>query len=222
MCGRYVINADPNQLQQAFELTTVPQFAPRFNIAPTQTAPVITNDSPREAVMYRWGLIPSWAKDASLGGKMINARSESVEEKPAFRTAFKRRRCIVPMTGFYEWRKLDDNSKQPLYIYRKDSPFMGVAGLWEVWKEPETGEEIRTYTILTTSANPFMQQFHDRMPVILKPEDYERWLMTGEKESSSLRDLLQPLDASALTAHEVSKAVNRVVVDMPNLILPIQ
>ncbi len=222
MCGRYVINADPNQLQQAFELTTVPQFAPRFNIAPTQTAPVITNDSPREAVMYRWGLIPSWAKDASLGGKMINARSESVEEKPAFRTAFKRRRCIVPMTGFYEWRKLDDNSKQPLYIYRKDSPFMGVAGLWEVWKEPETGEEIRTYTILTTSANPFMQQFHDRMPVILNPADYERWLMTGEKESSSLRDLLQPLDASALTAHEVSKAVNRVVVDMPNLILPIQ
>lgn len=222
MCGRYVINADPNQLQQAFELTTVPQFAPRFNIAPTQTAPVITNDSPREAVMYRWGLIPSWAKDASLGGKMINARSESVEEKPAFRTAFKRRRCIVPMTGFYEWRKLDDNSKQPLYIYRKDSPFMGVAGLWEVWKEPETGEEIRTYTILTTSANPFMQQFHDRMPVILKPEDYERWLMTGEKDAGSLRDLLQPLDASALTAHEVSKAVNRVVVDMPNLILPIQ
>lgn len=222
MCGRYVINADPNQLQQAFALTNMPQFAPRFNVAPTQMLPIITNDNPHEALLLRWGLIPSWAKDESMGSKMINARSETVEEKPAFRTAFKRRRCIVPMTGFYEWRTLDDGSKQPLYIYRNDSPFMAMAGLWEIWKQPESGEEVRSFTILTTNANEFMQQFHDRMPVILKPQNYERWLLTGEKDAPSLRDLFEPFDSSGLAAHEVSKAVNRVNVDMPNLILPIQ
>lgn len=222
MCGRYVINADPQQLQQAFSLTTVPDFAPRFNAAPTQMLPVITNDDPRSAALYRWGLIPGWAKDASLASKMINARSETVDEKPAFRTAFKRRRCIVPATGFYEWHKLDDGSKQPLYIYRNDSPFMGMAGLWEVWKEPETNEEVRTFTILTTSANPFMQKIHERMPVILNPQDYERWLTTGEKDAPGLRDLLKPLEPDVMTAHEVSKAVNKATLDMPNLILPVQ
>ncbi|MDX2160793.1 MAG: SOS response-associated peptidase [bacterium] len=222
MCGRYVLHADPQQLQQAFNLTTAPEFAPRFNIAPTQTVPVITSDHPDQAEFLRWGLIPSWAKDMSMGAKLINARSETVEEKPSFRNAFKRRRCVIPMNGFYEWKQLDDGSKQPIYIHHKEEPFWGLAGLWEVWKNPDTGEEVRTFSILTTSANAFMQQIHDRMPVILQPKDYERWLTTGEKDAPGLRDLMVPFDAALMTGYEVSKAVNKAAVDLPNLILPLQ
>ena len=221
MCGRYVINVDPNQLQQAFELTSVPEFAPRFNIAPTQMLPVITNDHPQEAELLRWGLIPSWAKDESIGSKMINARAETVEEKPSFRNAFKKRRAIIPASGYYEWQVRDDG-KHPMYIHMKDAPLLGMAGLWEVWKNPE-GEWVRTYTILTTSANEFAGKIHDRIPVILKPEDFDRWLQTPEEEASSLRDLLKPFDRpNEMAAHEVSKAVNRASLDMPNLILPLE
>jgi len=220
MCGRYVINADPNQLQQAFALTTVPEFAPRFNIAPTQMLPVITSDDPSQAEMLRWGLLPSWAKDESMGSKLINARSETVEEKPSFRNAYKRRRCIIPATGYYEWQIRDDG-KHPMFIHMRDDGFIGIAGLWEIWKNPH-GELVRTYAILTTSANEFTTKIHDRMPVILTPDDYDRWLTTPETQVGSLRDLLKPFDNNdAMSAHEVSKAVNRAIVDIPNLILPI-
>jgi putative SOS response-associated peptidase YedK len=219
MCGRFVLNVDPAMLQTAFDLSSVPQFAPRYNIAPTQAAPVITNENPKDAELYQWGLIPSWAKDVSVGSKMINARAETVEEKPAFRAAFKRRRCIIPASGFYEWQQRDDG-KQPMYIHLKDDPLFGMAGLWEVWRDPE-GKELRTFTILTTAANDFMRPIHDRMPVILKPEHYALWLEVDEQAAPNLRDLFKGVDADDMTAHDVSKAVNRPAVDMPNLILPV-
>lgn len=219
MCGRYVLAADPNIFQQAFDLPDLPDIAPRYNIAPTQTAPVITNQSPRAVSMYRWGLIPSWAKDASLGGKMINARSESVEDKPAFRAAFKRRRCIVPASGFYEWQA-GPHGKTPLFIYPTDGGLFAFAGLWEVWHDP-SGSEVRTFTILTTGANEFMRGIHERMPVILHREDFEQWLDPDEVPPAVLRDLLRPYEPDRMRAHEVSKLVNRPTVDTPDLILPV-
>jgi putative SOS response-associated peptidase YedK len=221
MCGRYVINADPQQMQQAFALTTVPEFAPRFNIAPTQLLPVITNDHPNQAALLRWGLLPSWAKDESMGSKLINARAETVDEKPSFRNAYKRRRAIIPATGYYEWQVKDDG-KHPMYIHMKDNALIGLAGLWEIWKNPE-GEYVRTYAIITTTANTFTSSIHDRMPVILNRHDYDRWLNTPEDQAAGLRDLLVPYAHNdQMTAHEVSKAVNRATIDIPNLILPVE
>lgn len=222
MCGRYVLAVDPDTLQQAFDLSNVPDFPPRFNIAPTQFSPVITNEARDEATLLRWGLIPSWSKDASIAASLINARADSAPEKPSFRSAFKRRRCLVPATGFYEWKKSEDGkSKTPLYIQVSDTPLFAMAGLWEVWKQPDTGELIKTYTILTTDANEFMQPIHTRMPVILRREDYDLWLQEDEVPADVLRPLLKPFTAGAMKAYEVSKAVNRPANDSPLLIEPV-
>src|SRR5690606_25133774 len=156
MCGRFVLIADPNAIQQEFNLASLPDLTPRYNIAPTQGVAVITNEKPDELTFHRWGLIPSWAKEPEIGNKMINARSEGVEDKPAFRAAFKRRRCIIPASGFYEWKKLDAKQKAPMYIHLKDQEVFGLAGLWEIWYDPDGGEW-RTATILTTDANEFMR-----------------------------------------------------------------
>src|SRR5664279_313889 len=150
-------------------------FAPRYNIAPTQYVPVITNEQPKTLSLYRWGLIPSWAKEEAIGNKMINARADGIAEKPSFRSAFKRRRCLVPASGFYEWRKGDGKTKTPMYIHLKDQDLFAMAGLWEVWHN-SNGDEIRTFTIITTDANDFMMPVHNRMPVILHKRDYEQWL----------------------------------------------
>jgi putative SOS response-associated peptidase YedK len=219
MCGRFVLNVDPSTLQQAFQLDSAPVVEPRYNIAPTQMANVITNDHPRALSLLRWGLVPSWSKDLSIASKMINARSETVEEKPSFRTAFKRRRCLIPVAGFYEW-KTDQSGKTPLYIQLKDSPVFALAGLWEIWHDPN-GSELRTFTILTTAANEFMQQFHDRMPVILSPEDYSLWLDSDDVPPQALRDLMRQFDPAAMTAYEVSKMVNKPNNDSPECIVPI-
>jgi putative SOS response-associated peptidase YedK len=219
MCGRFVIAADANALQQAFHLENVPEFSPRFNIAPTQNAPVITNVHPKVLSFYRWGLIPSWSKDIAIGQKMINARTEGIEDKPAFRAALRRRRCLVPATGFYEWQKRDDG-KAPHYIHLTDQPIFALAGLWEVWRDAEK-QELRTFTILTTAANPFMQSLHDRMPVILRREDYDLWLTQEEVPADVLRPLLRQYDPDAMSAYEVSRAVNRPTQDSPELIQPV-
>lgn len=220
MCGRFVLVADPNLVQQTFNLDSTPEMMPRYNIAPTQAVPVITNEHPRQISMYRWGLIPSWAKEPQIGSRMINARSEGVEEKPAFRSAFKRRRCIIPASGFYEWKKLDAKNKAPMYIQLKDQEVLGFAGLWEVWHDPDGGEW-RTFTILTTSANSFMETMHDRMPVILPPESYAQWLDPKELPADVLKPLLKQYDPQAMKAHEVSKLVNRPGMDMPECIVPL-
>src|SRR5688572_1448396 len=148
MCGRFVLTVNPEVIQTAFDLTTMPPImSPRFNVAPTQPVAVISNENPHELTFYKWGLIPSWSKDAAIGSKMINARSESAAEKPSFRSAFKRRRCIIPADGFYEWRQ-HGGEKIPMFIHMKGQEVFGIAGLWEVWHSPDGGE-IRTCSILT-------------------------------------------------------------------------
>ncbi len=221
MCGRFTLTVDPEQLIAAFNLTSVPEFVPRYNIAPTQDALVITSDLPREAQFMRWGLIPSWAKDTDIGNRLINARAETAAEKPSFRTALRRRRCIVPASGFYEWQAQPDG-KQPLYITLKDSPVMAIAGLWETWREPDSDEELRTFTILTTGANAFMRSIHDRMPVLLHPDDYPVWLDHAEVPQAVLNGLMErEYDPDALQAVPVSKSVNKPTVDSPDLIEPL-
>jgi putative SOS response-associated peptidase YedK len=220
MCGRFVLTANPEALQMEFNLTNVPAaLSPRYNIAPTQPVAVITNEQPDELTFYKWGLIPSWSKDMSAASKMINARSETVAEKPSFRSAFKRRRCIIPADGFYEW-KAEGGHKVPQFIHREDRKPFALAGLWEVWHSPE-GDEVRTCTILTTDANPFMQTIHNRMPVILSKADYDLWLSPDELSAQVLQPLMKPYEGQDLTAYPVSKMVNRPGVDAPELIAPV-
>lgn len=218
MCGRFVLTADPNLIQQSFNLSTMPaMLEARYNIAPTQPVAVITNEHSDELTFLKWGLIPSWSKDSTAAAKMINARSETAAEKPAFRAAFRRRRCIIPTDGFYEWQQ-QGTDKIPLFIHREDRALFGMAGLWEVWHSPDGGE-IRSCTILTTEANDFMKAFHHRMPVILQPDDYPLWLSAAEQSPSVLQPLMKP-SSVGLTAYSVSKAVNRPVNDNPTLIEP--
>jgi putative SOS response-associated peptidase YedK len=219
MCGRFVLAADPASLQQAFNLASLPEIQPRYNIAPTQHVPVITNETPDALSMLRWGLIPSWSKDMAAASKMINARAETAAEKPAFRAAFKRRRCLIPATGFYEWQARE-NGKTPMFIHLKTAPVFAFAGLWEIWHSPQ-GDEVRSFTIITTEANSFMRSIHDRMPVILHPADYQTWLDSSEVPAEVLRSLLRPFEAADMTAYEVSRMVNRPTADAPELIAPV-
>lgn len=217
MCGRFVLTADAEQIQLAFQLSSAPEpHAPRFNIAPSQPIAVITNDDPRALTFHRWGLIPSWAKDPVIGNKLINARSETADEKPSFRSAFKRRRCLIPTDGFFEWKK-QGSSKLPMFIHMNDHHLFAFAGLWEVWYGPE-GEEIRTATILTTEPNPLMSEIHNRMPVILPPDAYDLWLTPGEASTEKLKQLMKPFDAQAMAAYPVSTFVNKPMNDTPETI----
>lgn len=221
MCGRYVLAVDPNQMAMEFSLSGDLSLPANYNVAPTQAVPVILNESPQELTFARWGLMPSWAKDLSMSAKMINARSETVDEKPAFRAAFKRRRCLVPASGFYEWQTRDDGKKYPMYIHLTDREVFGFAGLWEVWHSPD-GDELRTCTILTTSANDFMRSIHERMPVILARENYADWLAAGDVPAPALKPLLRGYDPDKMTAYEVSKSVNRAGFSSPDMIEPVQ
>lgn len=220
MCGRYVLTADADTIQLAFDLENVPQVhTARFNIAPSQPIAAITNEDPKTLTFLKWGLIPSWSKDPAMGNKMINARSESAPEKPAFRAAFKRRRCLIPADGFFEWQKRG-SSKVPMFIHMSDYSVFAFAGLWEVWHSPE-GDEIRTATILTTEPNELMKSIHDRMPVILPREHYQVWLAPGDQKVDDLRRLMKPFDASRMAAYSVSTFVNNPANDTPETIEPL-
>lgn len=220
MCGRFVLTASSDAVQQAFDLKTVPDEMPaRYNIAPTQPVALITNEHPDELTFYKWGLIPSWSKDPKVGSKMINARSETAAEKPSFRTAFRRRRCIIPADGYYEWPE-NDKEKKPIFIHKEGREIFAMAGLWEVWYAPD-GSEIRTCSILTTDANPYMQNFHHRMPVILDKADYALWLSPKDEPLPALQSLMKPYEGDDLAAYLVSKAVNRPLPDAPYLIEPV-
>lgn len=220
MCGRYTLSAPPAKLAEWFDLEEPPpQLSPRYNIAPTQWVAAIPNEPPRAIHRFRWGLVPSWAKDASIGNRMINARAETVAEKPAFRTAFKRRRCLIATDGFYEWRREPDGSKTPLHIHRPDHAPFAFAGLWEEWISPDASP-IRTCTIITTTPNAVMAPIHDRMPVILPPERYALWLTPGEMKKDALVPLLVPCPDDWLTATEVQKLVNNPRNDGPECIAP--
>ena len=222
MCGRYTVVADGYELSEHLKARwrSEPLAQPRFNIAPSQHAPVLLRDNAEDALeMYRWGLIPFWAKDPSIGNRMINARAETVREKPAFRSAFERRRCLVPVSGFYEWQNAG-KSKVPHWIHPADGGLLTVAGLWERWS-PEDAEPVYSYTILTTGANAFMKRLHERMPVIISPEERDRWLDPAAKPDQ-LADLLAPGPEGVLDAHPVSTLVNAPGNDTPECIQPFE
>lgn len=207
MCGRYAQRTDPKRLAKAFGVAEAPEAEPRYNIAPTQDVLAVHQSADgREVTFYKWGLIPSWAKDTAIGARLINARSETVTEKPAFRQAFKKRRCIIPADGFYEWQRIAGR-KQPFFFKMKDESPFGFAGLWEHW-EGSGNQTINSCTILTTEANEVLRPVHDRMLVILHPDDYELWLDGGEREQSLLKELLRPYAAEGMTGYPVSTLVN--------------
>jgi putative SOS response-associated peptidase YedK len=208
MCGRYTLYTPVETLAEEFGLTgPLPNLQPNYNVAPTQEVPAVVagNDGGRRLEMLRWGLISSWAEDPGIGSQMINARSETVAEKPSFRRAFKERRCLIPADGFYEWQKTN-GSKQPYHVWMEGERPFAFAGLWESWNR-SGGEEIRSYTILTTGANEFMNEIHHRMPVILPPDDYELWLDPDVHERDLLLPLLAPY-AGEMEAYPVGRKVN--------------
>jgi len=207
MCGRFAQRSDPKRLAKEFKVEEVPQVEARYNIAPTQEI-LAVRESPdgREMTFFKWGLVPSWAKDVSMGARLINARSETIEEKPSFRDAFKKRRCIIPADGFYEWQR-NGGKKQPFFFRMRDEHPFGFAGLWERW-EGEGGQAINSCTILTTEANEVLRPVHDRMPVILHPGDYPLWLNGDERERVLLGELLRPYPAEEMIGYPVSMLVN--------------
>ncbi len=221
MCGRFTLTVDPADLQAALPGVAVPSdMPPRYNVAPTQPVAVVANNGQNKVEFFQWGLIPSWAKDPKIGSRMINARAETLAEKPAFRTAYKRRRCLVLADGFYEWRKEPGRTaKTPMYIRLKSGAPFAFAGLWEAW-HPDGDEPLLTCTIITTTPNSLLQKIHDRMPVILKPEAHALWLAPEEKKPEELSKLLKPFPASLMTAYVVSPLVNRPAVDTPELVRP--
>ncbi len=223
MCGRFTLTADPKTITEAFSGVTVPeQLAPRYNVAPSQPIAVIANNAPDRVELFQWGLIPSWAKDPKIGNKMINARGETLGEKPSFKAPYKRRRCLVLSDGFYEWRKQPGSkTKTPMYIKLQSGQPFAFAGLWEIWSGPE-GDTLLSCTIITTSPNELMADIHNRMPVILPPEAYDRWLDPAERKPTDLDDLLKPYPADSMTAYAVSTLVNNPRNDSPACIEPMQ
>jgi putative SOS response-associated peptidase YedK len=213
MCGRYSLSADPEAIAAVFGLEHVPTLAPRFNIAPTQNVPVVrvAADEPTRALaMLHWGLIPSWSEDPSIGSRMINARAETVAEKPAFRAAFRKRRCLIVTDGFYEWMRVG-GGKQPYLIRREDGRPFAFAGLWERWVRG--AEPIESCAVITTEANDLMRPIHDRMPVILDQRHFELWLDPHVESEKLLLPLLEPAPPGELVAFPVSKRVNSPVND---------
>ena len=208
---------------EAYRLVSTPlNVQPRFNIAPTQPIVAITarQGGGNAATFFQWGLVPSWAKDVSIGAKMINARAETVAEKPAFRAAFRRRRCLIPVSGFYEWQKPPGAAKQPFWISAADGGLLTFAGLWESWMSPD-GDELRTATIITTTANAALAPLHARMPVILDSADFAAWLdVRDETDIAAAAALLRPAPAEITTAWPVSTRVNNVRNDDAGLVAP--
>ena len=220
MCGRYTLKAGGRELSDLFGLSEEPEMIePRYNIAPTQQIPVVLEDSSngdRTLEMMHWGLIPSWAKDPSVGARMINARAETVSEKPSYRSAFKRRRCLIVADGFYEWKKTADG-KQPYYLRLGSGDPFGFAGLWESWSM-DGGEEMRSATIITTEPNEVAAEIHNRMPVILPPDLYDAWLEPDNEDREELLSMLAPYPAEEMEAYPVSKRVNRPANDEPSVL----
>jgi putative SOS response-associated peptidase YedK len=222
MCGRFTLTVDPGELEAMVPGATVSgPIAKRFNIAPTQPVAVIANTGESKLDYFVWGLIPSWAKDPTIGSRMINARSETLAEKPAFRTPFRRKRCLILADGFYEWKKSETaRSKQPMYIYLKSRQPFAFAGLWDTWFAPD-GSEVRSCTIITTQPNELVQSIHNRMPVILPREAYGPWLDPQQHSTETLSAFLRPYPAIEMAAHPVSTLVNKPENDLPDCIRPI-
>ncbi|MBA4495576.1 SOS response-associated peptidase [Paenactinomyces guangxiensis] len=217
MCGRFTLFTEPGTLQERFEFE-VNELKPRYNIAPTQPVLAVMGGEQRKGTLLRWGLIPFWSKDTKIGNRMINARSETVHEKPSFKRLLKRQRCLILSSGFYEWKKTG-NGKQPCFIRLASGEPFAFAGLWDHWKQGD--KEITSCTIITTIPNDLMKPIHHRMPAILRPEDEAAWLDPGLEEPNVLRSLLNPYPAEEMAAYPVSNLVNSPKNDIPECILPI-
>jgi putative SOS response-associated peptidase YedK len=221
MCGRFTLFTPASRLAEVFLPGEVVSLTPRYNIAPGQ--PILAfrasaETGRREFAMPRWGLIPSWARDASIGNRLINARAETVSEKPAFRRAYRERRCLIPADGFYEWKR-EGPVKRPFFVRMRDSAPFAFAGLWERW-QGIGGEAVETCAILTTDPNELLAPLHDRMPLILPQEDYEAWLDPSVRSPERLAPLLRPYPAGSMEAYPVGRDVNRPATDGPSLIRP--
>jgi putative SOS response-associated peptidase YedK len=227
MCGRFSLTSPPESMRVLFDYKNMPNMQPRYNVAPTQSiaAVRVTEGGARELAMLRWGLIPSWARDGGMGAKMINARAETVAEKPAFREAFRARRCLVPADGFYEWR-LEDGKKQPFRIGMKGGGAFAFAGLWESWTARQDGygykegDCVESVTIITTDANRKIHPIHHRMPVILEPGDYAAWLEAAN-DREILQSLLKPFPEEPMAFYRVGLTVNNVRNDNSDCLQPL-
>jgi putative SOS response-associated peptidase YedK len=219
MCGRFTLTASPEAISEAFPDVEVPgDLAPRYNVAPTQPIAVIANSTPNLLDHYVWGLIPHWVDDPKIGSRMINARSETLAEKPSFRVAYRRRRCLVLADGFFEWKKVTgQEKKQPMYLKVASREVFAFAGLWESWHSP-LGDQVLSCTIITTEPNTLVEPIHNRMPVILAPEDYDLWLDRAERPPEDLQPLLKPYPADDMFAYPVSREVNKPGNDYPGVI----
>jgi putative SOS response-associated peptidase YedK len=218
MCGRFTLTVSARVLADLFGVEDLPDIRPRYNIAPTQQILVVrgSGEAQPEFGEARWGLIPSWAKDAKLGARMINARAETVADKPAFRSAVRRRRCLIPSDGFYEWHKLA-GGKQPYLIRFADGSPFAFAGLWERWHDPD-GEAVDSCTIITTTPNEVVAELHDRMPVILPQRHHDEWLRSAAVDRDRLDELLQPHPPAGMEAYPVSTRVNSPRNDDPDCV----
>jgi putative SOS response-associated peptidase YedK len=222
MCGRFTLTIDPADMREAFPEFTMPaQAAPRFNIAPTQPVLVLPNDGTNKAVFFVWGLIPSWAKDITIGSRLINARAETLPEKPSFRSAYKYHRCLIFADGFFEWQsRPGSTAKQPYFIHLKSGKPFSFAGLWEHWQSAD-GSEVLSATIITTTPNTLMSPIHNRMPVILPRQAYKKWLDPAPRSPADLNSLLIPYPAVEMEAIPVSTLVNSPANDSPEVLIPI-
>jgi putative SOS response-associated peptidase YedK len=222
MCGRFALFTSPEALARLFGVAEAPALEPRYNIAPTQNIAAVRiapERKAREWALLRWGLVPFWAADPRIGSRLINARSETAAEKPAFRHAFRLRRCLVPADGFYEWQRLA-REKRPYFIRLRERETFAIAGLWEEWRGPE-GAAIASCTLLTTEANALMRPLHDRMPAILPPQDYDLWLDPDVQRPEALLPLLKPYPAEAMIAYPVRPLVNNPANDSPLCVEPL-
>ena len=222
MCGRFTLTVNPDQIRKTFPgLQASDDVQPRYNIAPTQPVAVIPNDGRNRLDFFLWGLIPSWAKDPQIGSRLINARADGVAEKPSFRAAFRRRRCLVLADGFYEWKsEAGQKTKTPMYIRMASGKPFGFAGLWEIWNAPD-GSQILSCAIITTEPNALMQTIHNRMQVILGSESYAQWLRPDEASAVQLLPLLKPYPAEEMIAYPVSRLVNSPANESPECVLPL-
>jgi len=217
MCGRYAITSAPEAIRRLFGYDEQPNFPPRYNVAPTQPVPIVRmTEGKRRFALARWGFIPSWVKDPSTFSLLINARGESLGDKPAFRAAMRYRRCLFPADGFYDWRRAGERAT-PYYVRLKGGGPMALAGLWENWMGPH-GEEMETAVIVTTRANRMLAPIHPRMPVIVPPEAFDLWLDSGRVDANTAAALIAPAPEDMLEMHEVSPAVNSAANDRPDLI----
>ena len=216
MCGRFQLSIKGKQMSERFDVEVFDElYKPNYNCAPSQRLPIITNDQPEILSYFNWGLIPYWAKDSKVGFRNINTRAETISEKPSYRESFRKRRCLIPANGFYEWRK--DSNKTPYRIFVKETELFAIAGIWDTWKSTES-KVINSFSIITTNANSIVASIHNRMPVILKPENEQSWLM--ENDTVLLNKLLVPYSSHCMGAYSISKKVNSPTNNNGEIIIP--